>query len=179
MKIKLLSSVFIFSLFFISCSSDDDGGEQEKEEAVVTLKSTADISFSLDDSNRFYASSTNEMYGEGNIDADAVKVIDIVGDSNTAFIAFSSPSETEDFITNGSVTKIQTQNVSMTVAEFDAMEDDTTLKALTVVGDNEAIGLEGYKDRIVIFENAAGKKGAIKLKAINATRLLVDIKVQM
>ena len=178
MKIKLLSSVLIMSLLFVSCSSDDDSGEPTGGETEATIVSSSDVEFSLDDSNRFYASSTETMYGEGKIDAAAVKVIDLVGDSNQAFIAFSSPSDMDNYITNGSITKIQHTGVSMTAAEFDAMEDDTTLKTLTVVNDNESISPNGYEGKIVLFQNAEGKIGAIKLRSFNANRVLVAIKVQ-
>ncbi|MFL1896657.1 beta-barrel fold lipoprotein [Aquimarina sp. 2-A2] len=178
MKIKLLSSVLIMSLLFVSCSSDDDSGEPTGGEAEATIVSSGDVEFSFDDSARFYASSTNKMYSEGEIDADAVKVIDIVGDSDQVLIAFISPSGESTSVPSGTVTKFQHTNVSMTAAEFDAMEDDTKLKTLTVVDDNESISPNDYEGKIVLFENAAGKKGAIKLKNLNRTRLLVDIKVQ-
>ena len=178
MKTKLLSSFFMFSLLFISCSSDDsdnnDGGMEEVEE---TLLYYSDISFSFDNSARFFATSTGEMYGESGLGTTALEEIDIVGDSNQAFIAFISPSDDSATSQGGKTTKYQYQNVTLTAAQFDAMTDDSLLKDLTVTDESESLPIDS-QGAIVIFENAAGKKGAIKIGSINATRLLVDIKVQ-
>ncbi len=181
MKTKFLSYVFVLSLIIMSCSKDDDSGstntdtdsDTDTEQLISTF---SDVEFSLDDSARFYATSTGKMYGKSGIDGETSKIIDLVGDSNQAFIAFSSPSSTSE-ITDGTKTKVQHTNVSMTVAQFDAITDSKSFTDITVTDDNESIGLSDYKNNIILFENSAGKKGAIKLKAINSTRVLVDIKV--
>ena len=63
----------------------------------------------------------------------------------------------------------------MTVAEFDAMEDDTLLKDLTVSDDNEAQSIT-YRE-VVLFETAEGKIGAFKINMLNAQRISIDVKV--
>ncbi|MEW7280864.1 hypothetical protein ABW636_19915 [Aquimarina sp. 2201CG1-2-11] len=176
MKLKFLICFFALAMYVTSCSKDDDSNSTNTTETEELISVFSDVEFSLDDSARFYATSTGRMYGASAIDSETSKIIDLVGDSNQAFIAFSSPSAVNE-IANGTVTKIQHTNVSMTVAEFDAIKDSKALAAIKVTNDNDSVGLSDYKNNIILFENADGKKGAIKLKAINATRLLVDIKV--
>ncbi|TYP70021.1 hypothetical protein BD809_11431 [Aquimarina intermedia] len=114
----------MMSLLCVSCSSDDDSGEPTGGEAEVAIVSSGDVEFSFDDSARFYASSTNKMYGEGELNGDYLKPIESVENSNQAFITFSSPSDETTFLPNVTATKIQTKNASLTTTEFDAMEDD-------------------------------------------------------
>ncbi|WP_103865197.1 hypothetical protein [Aquimarina sp. I32.4] len=178
MKIKFLSTVFLFTVLFTSCSKDDDAGTPDTGgETETTILSYANVEFTFDDSARFFATSTGTMYGAFKIDADAAKIIDLAGDSGTDFIAFISPSAEGATIPNGTKTKIQHTGVSMTVAQFDEIKDDSVLKKLTVVDDNDSVAISSHKEKIILFENATGKKGAIKMTAINSERLKVDIKV--
>lgn len=176
MKLKFLISLLTLTVLFISCSSDSIVDKIKDEiDNVKAIYSYTDVSFSLkDDSNRFFASSTGNLYKESEITATNVSLIDLVGESNTAFIAFSSPSSVTT-LANGSVTKIQHTNVSLDAASFDEL-NAVTLSLLNVNDDNESLSIDS-KDKIILFENTEGKKGAIKIKAINADRLLVDIKV--
>ncbi len=177
MKAKFLSSLFLFSVLFISCSSDDDSpadgnGGEESQDSISTFTS---VDFSFDNSARFFATSTGKMYSESEINDETAKIIDVVGDSDQAFIAFVSPSVEGGTIPSGTVTKFQYQDVTLTAEDFEAMTDDSKLKNLTVTNQNES--LPTSSKGIILFENAAGKKGAIKINAINASRLQVDIKV--
>ena len=179
MKSKLFIYLFVLAIGIISCSKDDDSNSDNMDSETnteETISTFSDVEFSLDDAARFYATSTGKMYGVSGIDSETSKTIDLVGDSNQAFIAFSSPSKADE-ISSGTVTKIQHTNVSMTVTEFDDIKDSKAFMDITVTDDNDSVGLSDYKDNIILFENEAGKKGAIKLKAIKATRVLVDIKV--
>lgn len=176
MKLKFLTSLFAFALLFTSCSTDSIVDKIKEEiETLESINSYTDVSFSLkDDSERFFAASTGDLYKESNITATNVSLIDLVGVSNTAFIAFASPSRVST-LANGKVTKIQHTNVSLDVASFDDL-NVATLSILNVNDDEDSLPIDS-KDKIILFENAEGKKGAIKIKAINADRLLVDIKV--
>jgi hypothetical protein len=66
----------------------------------------------------------------------------------------------------------------MTIAEFDAMIDSDKLAAITIDQDDKNSFGAGDIPILVLFKNAAGKKGVIKVTAINAERILADIKVQ-
>jgi len=174
---KFLTYFLFVAVLFTSCSKDDEASNDMGDAPVeATILTHTDVEFSLDDSARYFASSTGKLYLETELNTEAAAIIDVVGDSNQAFIAFSSPSSTSQ-IPDGTITKVQHVDVSITTEQFDAIEDDSLLSTISVIDDNESVGISGYQDKIIVFENAAGKKGAIKLKAINATRLLVDIKV--
>ena len=75
-------------------------------------------------------------------------------------------------------------SASLTVSQFDTMQDDTLLHNLTIEETPE--GLEEFDNsivpRIVLFETEDGRKGAIKVKEFFENGLnsyiLVDIKIQ-
>ncbi|OWP75549.1 hypothetical protein [Flavobacterium oreochromis] len=94
-------------------------------------------------------------------------------------IYFTSPDDKDDNfnIPNASKTAFKNYKSGLSSVDFDNMTDDSKLKNLDIIDDGESIGTLTFPV-IVLFKNAAGKKGAIKLKSINADRLLVDIKVQ-
>lgn len=183
MKTKFLSVLFLFTLLFTSCSSDDDAGKPDTGgETEATLVTYSDIELSLigsgNTNGRVFSTASGKVYKDSEINAENAEIIDIVSATSQAFIAFDSPDKaTDPAIVGGRVTKYQSTGVSLTAADFDAMTDDSKLKSLTIVDDNEAISISGYENKIVLFENASGKKGAIKLKSLNANRLVVDIKV--
>ena len=73
---------------------------------------------------------------------------------------------------------------SLSVAEFDAMTDDSLLDGLDI---EETIGgIQDFDDsvvpRIVLFETWDGRKGAIKIKDFVAddinSHIMMDVKVQ-
>jgi len=101
------------------------------------------------------------------------------GGDNGAML-FESPnnlSTPSTYIVAATATKIKNFQSGFEVATFDAMEDDRFLKDLVVESDYKVISSLDFP-LIVIFENAEGKKGAIKLKSIDHEKLIVDIKVQ-
>src|SRR5690606_41137360 len=73
---------------------------------------------------------------------------------------------------------------SLSVAEFDQMNNDNLLQALTI--EETEGGLLQFNNvmvpRIVLFEDAEGRKGAIKIKEFIAdgqnSYIVTDIKVQ-
>ena len=166
---------------FTSCSDSEDNDEPVVEENNEIL-SYEGIELKLDDSDTedygiAFSTATGETYSYAEISADNIADIDIVSATNQAFIAFNSP-DADDVLSEiegAKSTKIQVSNVAMTVAEFDAMEDDTLLKDLTVSDDNEAQSIT-YRE-VVLFETAEGKIGAFKINMLNAQRISIDVKV--
>ena len=59
---------------------------------------------------------------------------------------------------------------------LDLMVDDSQIKNLPIAETNESFGVN--QPNIVLFETSDGRKGIIKTTAVNADRLLVDLKVQ-
>lgn len=177
---KLVLSVLFLSLLVTSCSKDDSPTPEESEETISKYEG---VELKLDnvDSDTYgiaFSSKTGKTFKASEITKENIKDIDLVSFNFTAFISFMSPHEAASTksIEGVTTTKIQHTEVAMTVKEFDAIEDDTKLKALTITNDNES-AISTYRG-IILFENADGKKGAIKVKALNSQRILFDVVVQ-
>lgn len=148
------------------------------------IRTYTDVAFSQTSGSntygRFFSTTTGLIYKDNEVNATSGTSIDLafVG-SNSSAIYFASPNSTNLGITipNATLTKIKNYQSGFSVSDFDSMSDDSKLQTLTVVDDGEVIGSLSFP-LTVIFQNASGKKGVIKLKSINAERLLVDIKVQ-
>lgn len=144
----------------------------------------------------FFSTTTREVYTKEEVTTDNGVAIDIAFfglNQNFTFNKFVSPDEVQtltfDAIPNATHTKfINLQescgcSASMSIAEFDAITDDTLLDALTIT--ETTGGLQDFDNsvvpRIVLFETEDGRKGAIKIKdfvvdGVNSY-VVVDIKV--
>jgi PKD repeat protein len=144
-----------------------------------------------------FSTTTREVYKTDEVPPDDASFIDIAFfalNQDFNFNKFVSPDEVQDYtfepIPNAKHTKfINLQEAceceaSLTVAEFDAMEDDSLLAELNI---EETIG--GIQDfdnsgvpRIVLFETWNGRKGAIKIKEFVQdganSHIVMDVKVQ-
>lgn len=144
----------------------------------------------------FFSTTTREVYKKEDVTADNGASIDIAFfglNQNFSFNKFVSPDEVQtltfDAIPNATHTKfINLQescgcSTSMTIAQFDAITDDTLLDALTIT--ETTGGLQDFDNsiipRIVLFETQDGRKGAIKIKSFIAdgtnSYIIIDIKV--
>lgn len=145
----------------------------------------------------FFSSSLREVFMANQVTEENGAAIDIVFlglNSSFSFNKFVSPDQvgTNGFVAipNATPTKfINSQeicgcNASLSVADFDAMTDDTLLEALTIT--ETANGLLHFNNnilpRIVLFETADARKGAIKIKGyiddgLNSY-IICDIKIQ-
>jgi PKD repeat protein len=146
----------------------------------------------------FFSTSTGVIYSKSEINNTNGATIDLVyfgleeGFSHNRFIAPDEVTDETTFeaIPNATHTKfINNQELcacsaSMTTSEFDGMSDDSLLEALTI--EETSGGLQHFDNsllpRIVIFETADGRKGAIKIKEYHQdgqnSYIIVDIKVQ-
>lgn len=185
MKNTIITTVFA-SLIFLSCSKDDaEETLSDLLEEEITLTVFTDVEFAQDnddtDYGRFFSTTDETIYKTSEVDETTGPKIDLVYQGSTStFIFFESPDDLFDSnfeIPGATSTKVTNFESGFSVADFDAMTDSEPLKNLTVTHDQNSIGSLDFP-LIVLFENAAGKKGAIKLKAINSDRLLVDIKVE-
>ena len=181
MKKILVLPLLVLFVGFTSCSDDDSEDEVVVEETGAIL-SYEDVELKLIDSDSdeygvAFSVTTGETYKQSEVSEENIAEIDLISFANQVFIAFNSPDNNRDFeeIEGAKTTLIQMANVEMTAEEFDMIEDDTLLKDLTVVNDDESQPIT-YRD-VVLFETAEGKIGAIKINLLNAERISIDVKV--
>lgn len=145
----------------------------------------------------FFSSTLREVFIANEVTSEIGAEIDIAFfglNSSFSFNKFVSPDKVDAngfiAIPNATQTKfINSQEIcgcsaSLTVAEFDAMEDDTLLETLTIT--ETPNGLLNFNNsllpRVVLLETADGRKGAIKIKGyVNDglnSYVICDIKVQ-
>lgn len=145
----------------------------------------------------YFSTVTRKVYTQNEITSEIGKDIDIVFfglNESFTFNKFISPDKAQTLafeeIPNAIATKLINKqescncSTSVSVANFDAMQNDTFLKNLNVNETEE--GLKEFdsliKPRIIVFETADKRKGAIKIKEFVKDGLnsyiIVDIKVQ-
>jgi hypothetical protein len=191
---KKITGLLLATILFVSCSKDNvetpanisspaagNTGVVDNS-TIVTYK---DVEFSQTEGSTTYATyfstKTGKSYKDSELNETNGPDIDLafVGNTN-AFIFFTSPNDTyflKAVVPGATKTLVINNKSGFSAADFDAMVDDTKLKDLKVINDDDSIGSLQFP-LVVIFQNAKGKKGVIKLKEINKERLLVDIKVQ-
>ncbi|KUJ60926.1 hypothetical protein AR687_16105 [Flavobacteriaceae bacterium CRH] len=185
---KFAVVLFICASIFTGCSSDEDNNEPEVVD-TATLKTFKDVSFALDssegfDSGRFFSTETGKSYKKSQIDAAVLSKVDIAfyGSSSNTFAYFLSPNDSEVGIAGGTST-IYVNNVTTeyTVAQFNKLEKGEDLANVTVTDDGDSFPTSDLP-RVVLFKNAAGKKGVICVKSVHNVgfdpRIVVDIKIQ-
>lgn len=163
--------------------------EEETEEEAEELSSYVlyeNVEFIVDtdglDTKRFFSTSTGNLYTYNEIDAEIAPTIDLawydMSPSNSGFLFWMSPDDLfiDEQIEGGTTTKMENTADQMTVAEFDAITDESSLVDLVIENEDEAMGPQDYPV-VVLFENAAGHKGAIKMKSNDGQIMIVDIKV--
>jgi len=144
----------------------------------------------------FFSTKLREVFTANQVNSDNGADIDIAFfglNSNFSFNKFVSPDQvaSNGFIAIPNATHttfINSQEIcgcaaSLTVTQFDTITDDTLLKTLTIT--ETANGLLNFDNsllpRIVLFETADSRKGAIKIKGYvddgTASYIICDIKV--
>jgi hypothetical protein len=131
---------------------------------------------------RFFSTETGLIYKDSEVNATSGPKIDLAfkqnGDPVNYFIS-PDDGEANFGIPGAQTTKVinYTTAFGVTAAIFDAATDDSFIKNITIpASDDDSFGTS--HPYIILFETEYGRKGAIKTKAVNADRLLVDIKVE-
>lgn len=184
---KIALVVFVCGTIFTSCSSDDSKNETEVVD-TTTLKTFKDVSFSLDasegfDAGRFFSTETGKSYKKSQIDAAVLPKIDIAFYGGSfSFNYFVSPSDVEDGVAGGKNTDyINYVTTQYTIDQFNKLEKGEDLNNVTITDDGESFP-DSKLPLVVLFKNAAGKKGVIYVKSITRVggnpRIVADIKIQ-
>lgn len=145
----------------------------------------------------FFSTFTRKSYTQNEVNNDNGALIDLVYFGlNESFTLnkFVSPNDlnttTFSTIPNATHTKFINSlelcncSTSLTVSGFDTMVDDSLLKDFVI--EETTGGLQQFDNnvlpRIILFENSAGRKGAIKIKEYvqngQDSYMLIDIKIQ-
>jgi hypothetical protein len=143
-----------------------------------------DVEFALDAGNatygRLFSFETGEIYLDNEITATNGPLMHLAfGSMDNTMYYFESPSVAAYNVPGATVTKVINYQVApdITTTEFDAMTDDRDLSGLPIVETEESFG-NGNIPGTVLFEISTGRKGVIKTKSVNTSRLLADIKLQ-
>jgi hypothetical protein len=185
-----------------------DNGKEPKtttsKEVTVTvyensnLYKMVDVKFGIKSAasivGSFYSLKNREIVTPNNVTDSNGKDINLVFFGiNPSFVDcyFTSPDHASafDIIPNATktyfVNTIETSGLSFTDGDFDTMTDDSLLKPLDIksASNTTSTFTNMQIPRIVLFETADGRKGAIKIKAfvseqINSSYILTDIKFQ-
>ena len=178
--------LFICGTLLTGCSSDDN---DETAVEIGTLKTFKDVAFSLDysegfDAGRFFSTETGKSYKKSQINAEVLSKIDIAfyGTASNSFAYFLSPNDSENGVTGAKTTDyVNYVTDEFTVEQFNKIEKGEDLADLIITDDDESFSTDQLP-RLVLFKNAAGKKGVIYVKSFHRVgfnpRIVVDIKVQ-
>ncbi len=129
---------------------------------------------------RYFSFETNRIYKDSEIDATTGAKIHLAfGNLSSVVFYFESPTNSAFNVPNASFTKVTNYFATppISTSDFDAMSHDAKLSALTINSATDSFGTSSIP-HVVLFQLASGRKGAIKTKAINSSRILADIKIQ-
>lgn len=163
--------------------NDTEEKSEEKSLSVFgynNIYSYTDIEFSHNPANgRFFSTQTGLIYPDHKVDNNNGPLIDLafINIDNTLYY-FESPDDEEFSIPGATQTLIMNyENTELTINDFDLMTDDRQLKDLYIYDDDNSFG-NSTIPHIILFQNEAGRKGAVKTNGVDNDRLIVDIKVQ-
>lgn len=186
---KIALFVFISSMLFNSCSSDDETKKDSVVADTSTLKTFTDVTFSLDpsegyDAGLYFSTELGKSYKTSKIDAATLPKIDIAFYSDSYSLNyFMSPSNADYGIKNATLTLfINAQKTILTIEQFNKIIKGSDFDSIKIDTDDDDSFPDDKTPNVVLFKNAAGKKGAIYIKSVHRVgydpRIVVDIKIQ-
>lgn len=167
-----------------------NGSEQDEVTKTITVEGNSalvtysNVEFGLNAGDnsygRLFSFETGKIYKDNEIDATVGPKINLAFASmgNTMYY-FQSPTVADYNVPGASVTKVTNwlSDSPISTTDFDGMTDDSKLAGLTINETGDSFGNSSIPG-IVLFQLSTGRKGAIETKAVNSSRLLVDIKIQ-
>jgi hypothetical protein len=188
---KLTPKIALFlclsAMFFNSCSNDDSS-ETAKTDSE-TLKTFTDVSFSLDqsegyDAGLYFSTELGKSFKTSKIDATVLPKIDIAFYSEDHSLNyFMSPNDDDYGISNATLSLfINYQQDILTINQFKKIEKASDFDSIKIDADDDDSFTDSNTPNVILFKNAAGKKGAIYIKSIHRVgydpRIVTDIKIQ-
>jgi len=129
---------------------------------------------------RLFSFADGKIYKDNELNATVGPKINLAfGSLSNSVLFFESPTESGYNVPGAVATKVMNYEAtpSISTSDFDAMVDDSKLAPLTINDTNDSFGSSSIPNT-VLFQLSTGRKGVIKTKAVNASRILVDIKIQ-
>lgn len=190
---KLILGTVILAAMLTACSKKDKNNNDDNvpvpEKPVVvsddTLAVFKDLEFDVSGSSTTagiaFSSKDGKLYTRSNLPKDGKNIDLVFAGVDPGQLFFSSPTATaSNSLTFDNATLTEVMNTpSVEVydpAKFDTLSHKSALKNLSVKEDNSFFTTT-YKG-VVLFKNAAGKVGVIKIKSADKDRLIATIKVQ-
>lgn len=152
--------------------------------AVVSY---TDLEFSLTAGSTTYGrlfsfDGAGKMYKDSEINATVAPTLHLAfGTINSSILFFDSPTATRYNVTGATVTNVMNflSPSPISLSAFDTIVDDSSINSLVITNSMDSFGVSNASSgNIILFQLASGRKGVVKTKAINAARILVDIKIQ-
>lgn len=179
--------------YTITLTNDNGKGTQTVNKTITVkpnsrLRTITDVKLGISTSHTdigcFYSTRYRKVYKKG----DELKDVDIVffGLSRSfTYNKFISPDSASSYtfspIPDATVTRFMNKQTLFTESDFDNMQNDTPLQGLSITTNGLQFD-QTLLPRIVLFETADGRKGAIKIKEYvledSTAYIVVDIKVQ-
>lgn len=201
-KFFLPAAIVLALAFFASCTKDaalegntnnpgdstgtgGGGGGGTKPVGADSVVTFTDVKLGIapgnQDYGRVFSSYTGLVYLDDAIPDSAAKKINLALHYMATFsMSFSSADPNSFDISIPGVTKTTVRNKidsSFKVASFDTLTHASTLNKLTISADDNESFDAADLPVAVFFKNSDGKRGVIKVKALNADYLTVDVKV--
>jgi len=175
--------------FTVQLTASNGSEEKQVSEEVMIAGNSAivtytDIAFGLnagdEEFGRFFSVSEGEIYLDSEINAQTGPLVDLAfGSLENTLYFFEGPSESDFDIPGAKATEVINfeSEPTFTIEEFTAIENASSFD-IEIEGTNDSFGNSSIGEDVILFETAEGKVGAIYLKVVNSSRLLVDIKAE-
>jgi hypothetical protein len=189
MTYKIALLVCFSAMFFNSCSNDEETKTDTNTSISTTLKTFSNVTFSLDrsegfDAGLYFSTELGKSFKTSTIDAATLPKIDIAFyGASYSLNYFLSPNDVDYGIKNATLSLfINTQKDILSIDQFNKIEKDSDFDAIQIDTDDDDSFPDSQMPNVVLFKNAAGKKGAIYIKSVHRVgydpRIVVDIKIQ-
>jgi hypothetical protein len=186
---KIAMLLCIGSMLFNSCSNDDSADTNSTIIETSTLKTFKDVTFSLDksegyDAGLYFSTELGKSFKTSKIDATVLPKIDIEFYSDDHSLNYFLSPNDPDYGIEGATQSlfINAQKDLLTIDQFNKIEKGSDFDTIKIDTDDDESFPDSQTPNVVLFKNAAGKKGAIYIKSIHRVgydpRIVVDIKIQ-
>ncbi|RBL89661.1 hypothetical protein [Chitinophaga flava] len=183
---KLILGAVVLASILTACSKKDKNNDDNAPQPVVAGKDSLTVYKDLEFDNSgasqtlgvAFSTKEGKMYNRTNLPKDGKSIDLVYAGVDPAGLFFSSPDAKQLTFDNATTTLVMNLPSADVYdpAKFDTLSHGSALNNLAVKQDGQVFPMT-YKG-VVLFRNAAGKNGVIKITYIDAQRIQATIKVQ-